>query len=204
MPDYLEYWIGKNIDYSDLWRAYEEGAAYSEKYFSMKVFLIRIEFENPPKNVPLFNHEAVFKTLKGYFHDLKLKCYDADTYNRVGPLFLYSVDRGSGIWEFLGELRQLLLYGTTLSDEKLMGQVVDNADKKVAFLRKNFGDHIDPDDLRRFMDAKNSKEINYALQKLYEQKISSVKISTKPFTGDIVDTRSSLVELKEPRDKRMK
>src|SRR2546423_3071212 len=124
-----EYWIGEGVDYKKVWRDYEDGLAYIDKFKSMRAHLIRIELNQFPANLPLFNHEAVYKTIKGYFHDLKQLCLSHEEYMYASPLYLYDVRRGSGIWDFLGELRQLLLLGTTLADEKVIGQQLDNIDK---------------------------------------------------------------------------
>jgi hypothetical protein len=192
-----EYWIGKNIPYAEIWKAYEDGLGYVDKYKSIKVHLIRISFAAPTPRFPLFNHEAVFKTIKGYFHDLKAECLSPTEYNRAGPLFLYSVDRGSGIWEFLGELRQLVLFGTTLADEKLMGEQLQNLDRRMKFLKENFGGQsIDAEDFERFMNAKTSKELETAFAKLLRQGLTSVQIAKEPFSGNIQESRQSLIELK--------
>jgi hypothetical protein len=119
-PTEAEYWIGKGINYDAVWGAYESGMAYKEKFRRMQVHLLRITIEAHPLDQPLFNFEAVFKTVKGYFHDLKKMCLTEEEYNASGPLFVYCVDRSSGVWDFLGDLRQLLMLGTSLADEKVI------------------------------------------------------------------------------------
>jgi hypothetical protein len=71
------------------------------------------EFEVPPAADPLFSFEAVFKTTKRYFHDMKQLCLSRREYDEAAPLYFYGVPRGSAIWQWLGELRQLILFGTT-------------------------------------------------------------------------------------------
>ncbi|HEY4944371.1 MAG TPA: hypothetical protein VII56_23285 [Rhizomicrobium sp.] len=122
-----EYWIGKGIDYKSLWSAYDRGKGYQEKFYSTRAHLIRIEFKDPNLKEPLFNHEVIYKTIKGLFHDLKKANLSADEYANAAPIFLYRIDRGSSVWEFLGELRQLLTLGTTLSDQQTIGQGLKNA-----------------------------------------------------------------------------
>lgn len=113
--DIAEYWIGSGVDYRRLWWAYEAGyEGYVGKFKSRKVHLFIIEFRFPPNSLPLVDHEVVLKTLKGVFHDLKRINLSDDEYLRALPLFLYSVERGSGIYKFLGELRQLLMFGDGL------------------------------------------------------------------------------------------
>jgi hypothetical protein len=101
-----EYWIGQGVDYKAVWVSYEEGLGYIDKFRKMRVHALRIELAQFPSDLPLFNHEAVYKTIKGYFHDLKQQCLSPGESDVAGPLFLYSVERASGIWTFLGELSQ--------------------------------------------------------------------------------------------------
>ena len=199
-----EYWIGEDVDYEKVWRDYEDGLAYIDKFKSMRVHLIRIELNQFSADLPLFNHEAVYKTIKGYFHDLKKLCLSYDEYNYAGPLYLYDVRRGSGIWDFLGELRQLLLFGTTLADEKVIGQQLDNHNKKLEIIRNHFGDSIRPEDFQMFMEARTPPQIDAAFQKLIQQGIRKVEVSKKPFEGDIEAIEASLIDLKvllNPDDK---
>lgn len=195
-----EYWIGQGVDYDRIWGDYEKGQSYINKYYSMEVHLIRIGFQHQTSDQPLFNFEAVFKTIKGYFHDLKQYCLSNDEYTTAGPLFIYSVERNSGLWSFLGELRQILLLGTTLSDEKTIGQKLENMDKRIEFLKKHFGNAVRPEDFNRFMKAKSSPELERAIQNLYRQKIKSVEISSEPFKGDVQQIQPSLVDIKRLLD----
>jgi len=193
--DRSEYWIGRGVDYSAVWNAYQEGVPYIQKYFSSEVYLLRLEFKEPLTDRPLFNHEAIYKTLKGYFHDLKYLCLPREVYNAAGPLYLYKIDRGSGIWDFLAGLRELLLFGTTLSDQKVIGQKLENVQRKLDILRTNFGNRVHPEDFVEFMNASSSPEIDRALQKLFEQRLSSVKLSKTRFMGSIKRVEASLIEL---------
>jgi hypothetical protein len=47
----------------------------------------------------------------------------------------------------------LILFGTTLSDEKVVGQTLDNLDKKLSILSKYFGSDVNPKDFDAFMRA---------------------------------------------------
>jgi len=195
-----EYWIGRGVDYEGVWRSYRDGLGYVDKFVSMRVHLLRIEFDQPPRTMPLFNHEAIYKTLKGYFHDLKQTCFSREEYAMSGPLFLYSIDRGSGIWNLLGELRQLIMLGSTLADEKVMGQKIDNLDKRLMLLRKHFGDAFTPEEYYMFMKAKTPRELDKAVQELLKQRIIRVQISRAPFVGNIESTEKTLVDLKKILD----
>jgi hypothetical protein len=191
-----EYWIGEGVDYDALWASYHGGLAYIDKLKTMRVHLLRIEFERYPDALPLFNHEVISKTLKGYFHDMKKACLSPAEYNVAGPLFLYSVERGSSKWDFLGELRQLLMLGTTLADEKVMGERLDNLDKRLSILRRHFGSVLTREALQAFMDAKTPRQLDRAVHHLIEEGICSVQVSRAPFAGDIEDTEQTLLELK--------
>lgn len=191
-----ECWIGEGVDYDKLWEAYENGKGYMQKYDSMRVHLIRIKLKEQPKHLPLFNFEVVFKTIKGYFHDMKHLCLSQDEYATAGPLFIYSVNRDSGIWDFLRELRQILMLGTTLADEKVIGQKIENMDKRIEFLKKHFGNAIFPEDFQRFMKAKSPRQLEKAFQKLIEQGIEKIEISKEPFRGDIKQIEPSLTDIK--------
>lgn len=78
----------------------------------------------------------------------------------AGPLFIYEIDRGSGIWSFLGELRQLLLLGTTLADERVLGQELNNIDKKLEIIGRYFGNALHPEDFQQFMKARASRDLS--------------------------------------------
>jgi len=149
------------------------------------------------RELPLFNFEAVYKTIKGYFHDLKTAYLTRDEYERAGPLFVYRVDRSSGIWDFLGELRQLLMFGTSLADEKLMGERLAGIDRRMEFLRKNFGHSLRLEDMERFMSAKTPRQLERAMKRLFAQGILRVEVSSEPFTGDLQSTQTTLVDLKQ-------
>lgn len=192
-----EYWIGDGIDYGAVWDAYESGQGYVQKYHSMEVHLLRIRLKEQSGDLPLFNFEAVFKTLKGYFHDLKKKCLTPHEYLEAGPLFIYQVNRSSGVWDFLGELRQLLMFGTSLANEKLMGEKLENMKRRVEFLKSHFGNAVREEDFERFMKARTPAQLERALNMVFAQNIQSVEVSPKPFAGDIKEVTSELVDLKQ-------
>jgi len=167
----------------------------------MRVHLLRITFREQPQQYPLFNFEAVYKTVKGYFHDLKKFCMTSDEYDTAGPLFIYQVGRSSGVWDFLGELRQILMLGTSLADEKVIGEKLNNLDKRLEFVRKHFGDAVSPEDFEMFMRARTPRHLERAVRKLIEQGVQKVEVSGKPFEGDIQITEATLVDLKQLSDR---
>ena len=68
-----EYWTGRGIDIGQVWRDYEEGEGYERKFLERSCHLLEIEFEIRA-GYPVFAFEAIFKTTKRYFHDLKKAC----------------------------------------------------------------------------------------------------------------------------------
>lgn len=189
--DIYEYWIGQDVDYKSVWQSYEEGIGYIDKFRSMRVHLLRIKLMQFPSDLALFNHEAVYKTIKGYFHDLKLYGLSKSEYNSTGPLFLYSVDRGSGIWNFLGELQPLITLAITLAEGRNLHQGLVNFDKKLQIIQRYFPG-ANPHDIKRLMRANSQQTLQFALNKLITQGIQGVKVSLKPFEGDFGATEQSL------------
>lgn len=190
-----EYWIGQGVDFAGVWKAYDEGEGYKGKFSSMEVHLIQLTFRQPRANLPLFNHEAVFKTIKGYFHELKRLCLSDNEYGSAGPLFLYEVSRGSSVWSFLGELRQLLLFGVTLVDEKLVGQRLDNVERKLRIMREYFGGAVRPKDFEEFMRAKTPRDLEQAVQRMVAEGLQRVEISRRPFSGNAKDARRDMIDV---------
>lgn len=201
---FYEYWIGKDINLKQLWSDYEEGFGYMDKYRTMRVHLIQFTFENPPIHLPLFNLEVVLKTMKAYFHEMKILSLSHEEYNEAGPLFVYEINRGSAIWSFLASLRHLILFGTTLADEQLKNLILDNQlkgleilDKKIEVLKKHFGNSVDSRDFRNFLSAHKSEDLQVAINKLLSQGIKKVEISKEQFTGDIDKVKKSLIDIKK-------
>ena len=176
-----EYWIGLDVNVKQIWRDYEAGLelGYDQKFYERTCHLLEIEFDVPVE-YPIFASEAIFKTTKRYFHDLKRACLTPRDYDLAAPLYFYGVERGSAIWQWLGELRQLILFGTTLGDEKVVGQTLDNIDKKLSILSKYFGSSVNRKDFDAFMIAKTAPDIEAAVRKMLKQQIKRVSISKEP------------------------
>lgn len=193
---FYEYWIGEGIDLKKYWDAYYGGNGYMKKFNRMECYVIEITFRNPNKDLPLYNFEPIYKTLKAYYHEIKKDILDDQEYNDSGPLFLYEVNRGSGIWTFLGELWYVLTLGTTLTEEKIKGQRIDNLDKKLKMLKEYFGDvNIRPELFNAFIEADTPLETQEALQNLFKERIEQVRISRRPFKGNIEDNRRDMLDL---------
>jgi hypothetical protein len=193
--DQAEYWIGKGVDYRSVWDSFEQGYGYIDKFHSMRVHLLRIQFALPAISDPLFNHEAIYKTIKGYFHDFKQHVLTSRQYQKAGPLFLYGIDRGSGIWSFLGEIEPLIPFGATLAEELVIGQHITNLTAKLDFLKAHFGSDVSPELFEAFMKARTPAALDDAVCRLYAQRLTRVSISERPFEGDIETLESSMVDL---------
>jgi hypothetical protein len=200
-----EYWIGKGVDYRAVWEDYELGLGYMQKYGSMEVHLLQLSFDRYRPNLPLFNFEAILKTSKGLFHDLKASYFSPSEYDRLGPLFIYDVSRGSERWRFLGELKPLLLFGVALWNQIRKGPAHHKFEQVelIDRLRQRFPNA----DFQNIVDYVNSfpgKEEQLALQKLNEQNIKSIEISQRPFLGDIAEAEKQMISFNEVEAKKKK
>src|SRR5438128_9168092 len=92
------------------------------------------------------------------------------------------------------------MFGTSLADEKVMGERLANLEKRMEFLRKNFGNSVSTQDLERFMRARTPRQLERAVQKLFAQGIQKVEVSSRPFVGDIHTTEATLVDIKQLTD----
>lgn len=201
---FYEYWVGKDIDLRQLWNDYEQGSGYIDKYKTMQAHLIQLTFTKPPAHLPLFNLEVALKTMKAYFHEVKVLSLSPEEYNEAGPLFVHEINRGSAIWSFLAGLRHLVLFGTTLADEQLKNLMLDNqlkgleiVDKKIEILKKHFGNSVNSKDFHNFLAAHKPEDLQMAINKLLSHGIEKIEISKEQFTGDINKTRKSLVDIKK-------
>ncbi len=195
---FYDFWIGKDSNLSDYWAAYQEGDGYKRKFSSMKCHIIEITFEKTSKELPLFNLEPIYKTLKAYYHDLKQDILSPDEYGSAGPLFIYEINRGSGIWTFLGEIWYLLILGTTLKEEKIKGQRIDNMEKKLKILKEYFGEsNVRPELFQEFMNADTPNEMEQAMQNLFNERIKTIKISKSPIITSIDEAKKEMIDLSQ-------
>lgn len=99
-----EYWTGEGVDCLTLWNAYSAGKEVYIKKFRKelqenKISLLKLEFEAPSIDEPLFNLEVVYKTLKALYYGFKRHCLtDFNEFNEAGPLYVNSIERGSIWW----------------------------------------------------------------------------------------------------------
>lgn len=196
MPPYEEYWIGKGVNFDALWSDYEQGAGYIRKFQSLEVHLLELSFAQFDRTLPLFNLEAVLKTSKGVYHNLKHSHFSPAEYDRYGPLFVYDIARGSEKWRFLGELRPLLLFAIALWGQIRKGTARHKGEQIALIdgLQRRFP-NSPLEDLMSYVDSLPGCEEQTALKKLYGQNLKSVKISASPFRGDIKQTERTLISL---------
>jgi hypothetical protein len=193
---FYNFWTGRNGGLLKYWSAYKLGEGYQEKFSSMKSHVLEITFENTPKELPLYNLEPIYKTIKSYYHDIKKDCLTKAVYNLAGPLFIYEINRGSGIWTWLGELYYVLILGTSLTEEKIKGQRIDNIEKKLRILKEYFGDsNVRSGLFQAFVQADTPQEMEQAMQNLFEEKIKSVKISKSPIITTIDEAKKEMIDL---------
>jgi hypothetical protein len=193
-----EYWIGKGVDFDELWSIYDQGQGYIEKYRSMEVYLLQLTFEQYGNNLPLFNLEAVLKTSKGVFHNLKKNYLSPEEYDKAGPLFVYDIQRGSEIWRFLGELKPLILFGVSIWNQIRKGTVQVKAEKisLIEGLQRRFP-NSNISEIIQYIDSLPGHDEARALERLYGQNLKSVEISEKPFLGDIKQTQIGMISFGE-------
>ncbi len=86
-----QYWMGKGLDLDGLWRDFDEGSPYIRKISPTALYVLRLTFADHPPHLPLFDHEVIFKTVKGTFHDVKAECLSPAAYDEAAPIFLYRV-----------------------------------------------------------------------------------------------------------------
>jgi hypothetical protein len=197
-----QYWIGKGLDLDDLWRDYDAGSSYIEKVSSRPLHLLRLSFGRHPLHLPLFDHEVLFKTVKGTFHDVKAECLTPKAYDESVPIFLYRVDRGSGVFEFLAQFDPLMTWIVALGAAAMWYRKAVAADQKfdddrLAFLRKNFP-NIDTSETRAYMKAWTTWGRRRVLERLIDQDLQRVEMSKSrydPSVPPIMVDMSGIVEL---------
>jgi hypothetical protein len=193
MP-FEEYWIGKGIRVEQIWLDYEQGSGYENKYRSMEVHLLQLSFRKYSPELPIFNLEAVLKTSKSVFHNLKRNYLSPHEYETFGPLFVYDIGRGSEKWRFLAEIKPALLFAISLWNQIRKGTARHKAEQVVLIdeLRRQFPS-ASIDDIFSYINSLPGCEEQAALEKLCNQGLDSIQISTSPFRGNIEDTEKKLI-----------
>lgn len=190
-----EYWIGKGLDLEQLWQDYDDGQGYIQKVAVSELHLLRLTFANHPSHLPLFDHEAIYKTVKGTFHEVKAECLTPEAYDRAAPIFLYRVDRGSGIVEFLAQFDPLMTWVVALGAaamwyRKALSDDQELDEKRLTFIRTNFP-NASASDIRAYMRAWTTFGRRRVLHRLIGQGMHRVEVSKNP-----VDTK----HLEQPQE----
>jgi hypothetical protein len=186
---FYRYWIGKDVDYLNAWENFEQGDGYVQKYRDSEVYLLKVKFNRYEANSPIFNFEAIYKTFKWLYHELKLVNFPKEEYDRLGPLYIYEVTRGSEEWQFLGEFLPLLLFWNMLNqykESRLVNKQIDKVDWEIAKLKDDIlAKHPKASihDVNALIEAKSTEEIDEALKILNAQNLETAKISRHPFNG---------------------
>ncbi len=168
--------MGKGIDLETLWQAFDGGKPYIRKVSHTELYLLRFTFEND-QNLPLFDHEVIYKTIKGTFHDIKKGCFKENQYNNFVPIFLYKVDRGSGIYEFLAQLDPILVFLSVIGTLWAADRALTNRDQKaLEFIRSNFP-NASLSDVTAYVMSKTFIGKRKVLKRLINQGLKKIELS---------------------------
>jgi hypothetical protein len=194
-----QYWMGKGLDLDRLWQDFDDGNGYINKVGASELHLLRLIFAYHPSNLPLFDHEVIYKTVKGTFHDVKAACFTPAAYDEAAPIFLYRVERGSGIFEFLAQFDPLMTWVVALGGAAMFYRKVLAADqeldeKRLAFLRSNFP-RASTADVRAYLKAWTTFGRRRVLHRLIEQGLHRVEVSRVPLTSEAIGQPPDMVDM---------
>lgn len=187
-----QYWMGKGLNLDVLWRDFDSGSGYMQKVSVSQLHLLRLTFAGHPIHLPLFDHEVVFKTVKGTFHDVKSECLTQQAYDDAAPIFLHRVDRGSGVFEFLAQLDPLMTWVVALGAAAMWYRTSLAADqeldeKRLAFIRKEFPT-ASLSDVQAYMKAWTTFSRRRVLERLIGQNLQRVEVSKTPYSPPALPT----------------
>jgi hypothetical protein len=179
-----QYWMGKGLDLERLWQDFDGGAGYVEKTSSIPLHMLRLSFGEHPALLPLFDHEVIFKTVKGTFHDVKAECFSREAYDSAAPIFLYRVERGSGVFEFLAQFDPLMTWvvalgGAAMWYRKALSTDQEFDEKRLTFIKTNFP-HASAHDVQAYMKAWTTFGRRRVLHRLIGQHLVRVEVSHAP------------------------
>ena len=187
-----QYWMGKDLDLDSLWQDFDSGSGYMQKVAASQLHLLRLTFAGHPTNLPLFDHEVVFKTVKGTFHEVKAECLTPKAYDDAAPIFLHRVDRGSGVFEFLAQFDPLMTWVVALGAAAMWYRTSLAADqeldeKRLAFIRKEFPT-ASLSDVQAYMKAWTTFSRRRVLERLIGQNLQRVEVSKTPYSPPVSPT----------------
>lgn len=179
-----QYWMGKGLDLEGLWHDYDSGSGYMSKVAASPLHLMRLTFAHHPPHLPLFDHEVVFKTVKGTFHDVKAECMTPEAYDEAAPIFLHRVDRGSGVFEFLAQFDPLMTWivalgGAAMWYRKSLAADQELDEKRLTFIRTNFP-NARTSEVQAYMKAWTTFGSRRVLHRLIGQHLERVEVSKSP------------------------
>jgi hypothetical protein len=179
-----QYWMGKDIDVDGIWRDFDSGQGYISKVAGSPLYLLRMSFGGHPLDLPLFDHEAIYKTVKATFHDVKAECLTPDAYDRAAPVFLYRVDRGSGVFEFLAQFDPLMTWVVALGAASMWYRNAVRKDQafdteRLDFIRRNFPG-ASAGDVQAYMKAWTTFGRRRVLHRLISQGLLRLEVSQTP------------------------
>jgi hypothetical protein len=181
-----QYWAGKGLDLERLWRDFDAGSGYMQKVSGSQLHLMRLTFGLHPARLPLFDHEVIYKTVKGTFHDVKAECFTRETYTNAAPIFLYRVERGSGLFEFLAQFDPLMTWVVALGAaamwyRKALAADQDFDDKRLTFIKANFP-NASAGDVQAYLKAWTTFGRRKVLHRLIGQHLERVEVSKSPLS----------------------
>lgn len=193
-----QYWIGKDLELDQLWEDFESGREYIQEVSKCRLHLLRLTFAGHPIQMPLFDHEIIYKTVKGTFHDVKTECFTPEAYAEAVPIFLYSVERGSGIFEFLAQFDPLITWVVALGAAATWYRkalVLDNNfdQERFLFIKRNFP-NASATDIKAYMKAWTTFGRRRVLHRLIDQGLRRVEMSREPLS-DAMQQSQSMVDM---------
>ena len=194
-----EYWMGIGLDLDQVWKDFDDGLGYIEKIGGSDLYLLRLTFSVPTNQLPLFNHEAIYKTVKGTYHDVKAECFTPDKYDSAAPIYLQSIRRGSGIFEFLGQLDPMLTWlvalGAAAHGYRALLSKDQQIDKeRLMFIRENFPGASIKDELA-YMKAWTTFGRRRVLHRLIDQGLSRVELSKDTVKPEIEKVEPAVINM---------
>ena len=194
-----QYWMGKDLDLEGLWEDFDSGSGYIAKVSSSELHLLRLMFNGHPAHLPLFDHEVIYKTVKGTFHDVKAECFTPEAYNNAAPIFLHRVDRGSGIFEFLAQFDPLMTWIVALGGaatwyRATLAKDQEFDEKRLKFIRDNFPGVSDAD-TQAYLKAWTTFQRRRVLHRLIGQGLHRVQVSREPIKQETVKLPPKMVDL---------
>lgn len=194
-----KYWIGSGVDLDAIWQDFDHPPAMIENTRHNQLHMLRLNFTSPAGHLPLFSHEAVYKTVRGTYHEVAEVCLPASQRQSLAPLFLHGVRRGSTIFEFLGQLDPILTWAAAFGAAAVGYRALLSTDQqfdeaRLAFIRKNFP-NATPEDELAYISAWTTFGRRKVLRRLYEQGIASVEVSRNPLTPDTPTVETFVIDI---------